>query len=186
MNNIAIISASVRPGRVSHRVALYFKNLIEEKKLGTVTMLDLAEYDFPVFHERLRLLDSPSAEAIDFAEKIKKADGVIIVTPEYNGGYPASLKNVIDLLSEEWRKKPVAISTVSTGVFGGVGAIIPLQYTLWKIQTITATAMFPVPKIKEAFNELGVPADKPATDERATRFLNELGWCMEAKRRMNS
>lgn len=186
MRNITIISASVRTNRKSHRVALYFKGFIEEKQLGSSSIIDLAEYNFPIFNERLRLQQSPSSETLDFAEKVKAADGVIIVTPEYNGGYPASLKNVIDLLYDEWHRKPVAISTVSAGGFGGMNVITSLQYSLWKIQAWTVPAMFPVPKVSEAFGEDGTPADKAGTDKRAMRFLDELLWCIEAKKRMQS
>lgn len=186
MNKIAIISASVRAERNSHRVALYLKSVIEEKQLGSVTMLDLAVYNFPVFDERLHLQKSPSAQALEFAEKINSADGVIIVTPEYNGGYPASLKNVIDLLYQEWQRKPVGISTVSDGGFAGMNVITSLQFSLWKIRAWTISAMFPVPKVTSTFNELGVPADKEATDKRALSFLNEMLWCIEAKRRMDN
>ena len=65
---------------------------------------DLKEYDFPLFDERLQFQESPSQKMLDFSEKIKAADGVLVVTPEYNGGYPASLKNVIDLLHPEWKR----------------------------------------------------------------------------------
>lgn len=58
---IAIISASVRLGRNSHRVSLYFKNYIEENNLGTVDLVDLNEYKFPIFDERLRFMKDPSA-----------------------------------------------------------------------------------------------------------------------------
>ena len=185
MPHIAIISSSVRKGRKSHRVALYFKKYLEERKLATVSMLDLAEYDFPVFEERLRLLSSPPEGAQEFASEITRADGVIMVTPEYNGGYPASLKNVIDLLYDEWRRKPIAISTVSGGAFAGQNVITSLQYTLWKIRAWTVPAQFPVPKIGESFDEQGVPADKEATDKRADQFIEELLWCMEAKKKMD-
>lgn len=184
MPHIAIISASVRAGRNSHRVALYFKKFIEENKLGTSEILDLNSYNFPVFSERLKYQPSPAAEVLDFANKIKSADGVIIVTPEYNGGYPASLKNVVDLLYDEWRRKPIAISTVSDGVFGGTQVITSLQFSLWKIRAWTVSAMFPVPKVQSSFDEGGNPADKVSVDKRATGFINELLWCIEANKRM--
>ena len=111
--HISILSASVRTGRNSHRVALYFKKYIEERNLSTVEILDLKSYQFPVFDERLRFQKNPTPQTLEFTEKIKSADGVLIVTPEYNGGYPASLKNVVDLLYDEWHRKPLAISTVS-------------------------------------------------------------------------
>lgn len=89
---IAIISASVRTGRNSHRVALYFQNYITEHIIATVKILDLNDYKFPIFDERLRFLKNPPTQVLEFAEEIKNADAIIIVTPEYNGGYPASLK----------------------------------------------------------------------------------------------
>jgi len=186
MPTIAILSASVRTGRQSHRVALYFKKYIEENNLATVEILDLNEYQFPVFNERLKFQANPSALMTDFANKIKSADGVIIVTPEYNGGYPASLKNIVDLLYDEWHRKPIAISTVSNGSFGGTQVITSIQFTLWKIRAWTVPAMFPVPKVAEAFDEDGNAADKAGTDKRAKGFVSELLWCMEANRRMAS
>lgn len=185
MPHIAIISSSIRTGRQSHRVALYFKNYLENKGLATAEVLDLAEYNFPLFEERLRFQKNPSAETLEFAEKIKAADEVLIVTPEYNGGYPASLKNVVDLLYDEWRRKPVAISTVSAGGFGGMQVITSLQFSLWKIQAWTVPAQFPVPKVQEAFDENGVPTDPASMDKRASAFIGELLWCVEAKKRMS-
>lgn len=186
MPHIAILSASVRTGRNSHRVALFFKNYLEETKVATGEILDLTAYNFPVFNERLKYQSSPSKEVVDFANRIKSADGVIIVTPEYNGGYPASLKNVVDLLYEEWRRKPIAIATASDGVFGGTQVITSLQFSLWKIRAWTVPAMFPVPKVQSSFDEMGNPTDKAAIEKRASGFVNELLWCIEANKRMAS
>jgi len=184
MPKIAILSASVRTGRNSHRVALYFKKFMTENNLGFAEIIDLNEYQFPVFNERLKFQTNPSAATLEFADKIKSADGVIIVTPEYNGGYPASLKNVIDLLYDEWHRKPIAISTASNGPFGGTQVITSLQFTLWKIRAWTVPAMFPVPKAQEAFDEQGNAVDKVSTDKRAHTFIGELLWCIEAKSKM--
>ncbi len=185
MKSIAIISSSVRRGRNSHRVALFFKRYLEENKLATTEILDLKEYNFPLFDERLRHQPDPAPEVLRFAEKIRSADGVIIVTPEYNGDYPASLKNVIDLLTDDWRRKPVAISTVSDGVFGGTQVIISLQFSLWKIRAWTVPAMYPVPSVIKTFDESGVPADVAAAEKRAASFTAELLWCIEATERMS-
>ena len=183
---IAIISASVRIGRNSHRVALFFKNYIETNNLASIEILDLQEYQFPIFEERLKFQKNPSLKTIEFAEKIKSADGIIIVTPEYNGGYPASLKNVIDLLNDELKRKPIAVSTVSSGGFGGMQVITSLQFSLWKMQAWVVPAMFPVPKVSESFDEQGNPTDKPGTEKRAKSFIDELLWCIEAKKRMTN
>ena len=185
MKQFAIISSSIRIQRNSHFVALYFRSYIEENNLGSVEILDLNEYKFPLFDERMRFQKDPSKKVLDFAARIKNADGIIIVTPEYNGGYPASLKNAIDLLHKEWYHKPVAISTVSDGNFGGSQVIISLQFVLWKIKAWTVPAMFPLPDVKEAFDTNGVPVDKETLDKRAAIFIKELLWCIEAKKRMD-
>lgn len=186
MPHIAIISSSVRIGRNSHRVALYFQSYLQEQKLATAEILDLNEYQFPVFDERLKFHPAPTEKMLDFSKRIKEAEGVIIVTPEYNGGYPAALKNIVDLLYEEWHRKPVAISTVSEGAFGGTQVITSLQFSLWKIRAWTVPAMFPVPAAREAFDEAGNPTDKAGTDKRASKFISELLWCVEAKKRMEN
>lgn len=181
---IAIISSSIRTGRNSHRVALFFESYIKEHKLGDTKLLDLNEYQFPVFEERLKFMKDPMKKAVEFADDIKKADAVLIVTPEYNGGYPASLKNVIDLLTGEWKRKPIAISTVSSGAFGGSQVITSLQFSLWKQGAIVVPAMFPVPNVEKSYDEKGTPADKEVTEKRAKTFLEELLWFAEAKQKM--
>ncbi len=181
MKHIAIISSSVRRGRNSHRVALWFRSYLESNALASVSLIDLEEYNFPIFHERLKFQDEPHPGAVALSGIIRSADGVIIVTPEYNGGYPASLKNVVDLLTDEWRRKPVAISTVSDGSFGGTQVITSLQFSLWKQGALTVPAMFPVPKAPEAFSADGVPADGKSVSKRTARFVNELLWWIEAK-----
>jgi len=180
VKKIAIISPSVRSGRKSHRVALWFRNYIEQNNLAHADIIDLSEYRFPVFEERLKLQEKPQPATLEFAARIRSADGVIIVTPEYNGGFPASLKNVIDLLTDEWRRKPVAISTVSDGPFGGTQVITSLQFTLWKLGARTVPAMFPVPRVDVAFDEEGRPADPGAMNKRAARFTGELIRCIGA------
>ena len=181
---IAIISGSIRKGRASHRVALYLQNYISENKLANVTMLDLHEYQFPIFEERLKNLLSPSVQTLQFCEEINSADAVIIVTPEYNGGYPASLKNVVDLLTTEWKRKPIAIATVSAGAFGGTQVITSLLFSLWKQGALMSPATFSVPTVEKAYTETGEAIDKEATDKRAKNFIGELIWCAEAKQKM--
>lgn len=186
MTRIAILSASVRNGRKSHRTALFLQRFITERALGEVDLIDLAAYDFPIFHERLRFLDPKPADVVQFAERISSADGVIIVTPEYNGGYPAALKNAIDLLYDEWHRKPVAICTNSDGSFGGMQVITSLQFTLWKMRAWTVPALFPIPKVANAFDEAGTPAEPEAMEKRANAFISELLWCAEAHRKMSA
>ncbi|MES2454876.1 MAG: NAD(P)H-dependent oxidoreductase [Bacteroidota bacterium] len=182
--NIVILSASVRQGRNSHRVALYFQNYIKEHNLATVDMVDLASFNFPVFEERLQYMTDPAANILEFRDRINQADGIVLVTPEYNGGYPTSLKNVVDLLYKEWQRKPIALATVSAGPFGGAQVMTSLVFSLWKIGAWVIPAMFPVPQVQNNYDEQGIPKDKEATDKRAQKFLSELIWGITAKRKM--
>jgi NAD(P)H-dependent FMN reductase len=143
-------------------------------------ILDLLQYNFPLFHERLSRQKSPSPEALNFAEKIRTADGVLIITPEYNGGYPASLKNAVDLLAAEWRRKPVAFAAVSDGSFAGSQVLTSLQFSFWKLGALTVSSILRLPDIDRSFNEQGIPADKPATDKRASVLVKELLWYIKA------
>lgn len=186
MPHIVIISSSVRTGRNTHRVALFFEQYIAANNLATTEILDLKTYHFPVFEERLKHQQNPSEQVLKFADKIREADGVIIATPEYNGGYPASLKNVVDLLYEEWYRKPIGLVTVSAGPFGGTQVMVSLQFTLWKIRAWVVPAMFPVVKVERTYQEDGTPTDKAASEKHAKRFLDELLWCIEAKSKMES
>ncbi|RYY69303.1 MAG: NADPH-dependent oxidoreductase [Chitinophagaceae bacterium] len=184
MHKILIVSSSVRIGRKSDRVASFFLNYINENRLGEAEILDLHAYHFPIFEERLKFLKEPAANLLEYSARIKAADGILIVTPEYNGGCPASLKNAIDVLFEEWKHKPVAISTVSAGPFGGNNMIPSLQYSLWKIGALTVPALFPVANVEKSYNEDGQPVDKEGTEKRAAAFVKELTWMMDAVKKM--
>jgi NAD(P)H-dependent FMN reductase len=184
MERICIISSSIRRERASHKAAIYLSRILKEQHHAEVEILDLLQYNFPLFHERLKYLESPPSEVIAFAERVRRADGLILVVPEYNGGYPASIKNVIDLLTDEWRKKPVAFAVVSNGQFGGSQVIFSLQFTLWKIMAITVSPALRIPDIETSIDENGIPADKVLMDKKATSMIKELLWHIEAVRRM--
>jgi NAD(P)H-dependent FMN reductase len=180
MDKISIISSSIRAERNSHRVALYFNKYLGGNNLAIAEIIDLKEYNFPLFENTLKVQKNPPANAVAFAEKIKASDGVIIVMPEYNGGIPASLKNAVDLLYDEWRHKPVGIVSVSAGPFAGTQALVALQFTLWKMKAWTITEMFSVAKVQEAYDVDGNPNDEEATDKLTEVFVKELLWCIKA------
>ena len=184
MYHIIILSSSVRINRNSHRAALYFEKYLLEHNLASTEIIDLKEKNFPLFDERLAYHPAPTEEMLEFSGQIKKADGVIIVTAEYNGGYPAELKNAVDLLYDEWFKKPIAIATASDGDFGGTQVITSLLFTLWKIRAWVLPVRYPIPRVQDAFDENGIPSDKKTQDKFTKTFINEFFWCIEANHRM--
>jgi NAD(P)H-dependent FMN reductase len=172
MSHITIISSSIRAGRKSHRLALFFQKYLNDNELATVEILDLASYNFPLFEMRLKYNNNPGLNVLEFKNKIISSDGVLIVTPEYNGSIPASLKNVIDLLYEEWQNKPIAISTVSSGDFGGLQALAHLQFILHKIGAKVSSFNYPVSRVHEKFDEWGTPAEKESAEAFAKLFID--------------
>lgn len=179
MYQISIISSSIRTGKKSDTVALYLQQYIRENKLANVQIIDLKQLDFPLFEEQIKHQQNPSLLALEFKNKIISSDAIIIVSPEYNGSIPASLKNVIDLLHEEWFNKTIAFSTVSANEFGGLEALTHLEFIFKKIGAMVDATNFSVSKVQETFDDFGIPTDKNKTDQQAKIFIEELLRCIK-------
>lgn len=180
MPKIVILSSSVRNDRKSHRVALFLQDFISNRKIADPEIADLMDYNFPIFSERLKYLDNPSEKLLDFAQKITTADGVIIVTPEYNGSFPAALKNVIDVLYDEWYRKPISIAAISSGPLAASQVVMQLAPIFWKIKATMVPLAFHVPFIDKAFDEDGKPLERENIEKRSEGFINELIKSMNA------
>jgi NAD(P)H-dependent FMN reductase len=167
---------------MSHRVAAFFKNFLEANALAKVEMLDLKAYNFPIFEERLaNLKDGAPVGLVEFSKRFIAADGILMVAPEYNGSYPPSLLNVVDVLVKEWYRKPVAIAAVSSGFGSGSRATVQLQSLLFKLQALCAPATFNVGFVEQSYDENGVPKDKEQAEKFAHAFIKELLFVVDAQ-----
>ena len=111
----------------------------------------------------------------EWRDAIVRADGLVIVAPEYNHGYPGALKAVLDLLLREYVHRAVAFVGVSAGPWGGtrvIEALIPAARELGLAVTFTDLNF---PKIEKVFDAEGNLLD-PAFEKRAAGFLDELVW----------
>lgn len=126
---IGIIVGSTRPVRVGRPVADEIATLVEAAGADAV-MLDLAEIRLPLLDEALPPASGVRTQphSIAWAEQIEALDGVVFVTPDYNSGYPAALKNAIDYLKTEWSALPAVV--VSYGWSGGASAAAQLTSVL--------------------------------------------------------
>ena len=176
---VPVILGSSRRGRQSPRVARFLVSHLGRLPQVETEIIDLAELDLPMLEERLRMRDDAPPQAQAFAARLARADGLVIVSPEYNGGYPAVLKNALDYVLPELKRKPVGIVTVSGGLFGGLEALGQLRLVLLKMGALPLPVSFPITKVQESFSEDGRPADA-AWDKRAQAFLGELLWLTEA------
>ena len=111
----------------------------------------------------------------EWRDTIIAADGLVIVSPEYNHGYPGSLKAVLDLLLKEYIHKAVAFVGVSEGAWGGtrvIEAMVPMVRELGLAATFTDLNFS---KVSKRFDAEGKLLDS-AFEERAKGFLDELVW----------
>jgi NAD(P)H-dependent FMN reductase len=176
---IPVILGSTRRGRQSPKVARFVVERMKRIERIETEMLDLADYNFPIMEERLRFNENPPPRLREFSEKIDRADSIVIVSPEYNNGYPGVLKNALDYLSPEHKRKPVGIVTVSAGGFGGINCLAQLRLVVIGMGAFPIPAALPVSNVQNSFDEEGNPADE-SHEKRAAAFISELLWFTEA------
>jgi NAD(P)H-dependent FMN reductase len=111
----------------------------------------------------------------EWRDTIIKADGLVIVTPEYNHGYPGSLKAVLDLLLKEYVHKAVAFVGVSEGMWGGTRVIESMVPMVRELGLAVTFSDLNFPKVQKTFDAEGKLLD-PAYEKRASDFLGELVW----------
>jgi NAD(P)H-dependent FMN reductase len=176
---IPIIAGSTRRDRQSIKVARFVLAWLQKREGVETELLDLLEYNFPIMEERLHRRDDPPPRLQEFGDKIGRADSFIIVTPEYNNGYPGVLKNALDYLLPEYERKPVGIVTVSAGGFGGINCLAQLRLVTIGMGAFPIPENLSVSRIHDSFQEDGTPND-PAYEKRAGVFLDEVIWFTEA------
>lgn len=114
-----VIVGSTRPVRVGDQLAALVIPLLEQSTGDEAEVVDLRELALPFLDEPRQPSDGNYVHAHTraWSETVRRNDAVVVITPQYNGGYPAAVKNAIDFLYEEWRDKPFLI--VSYGSRGG-------------------------------------------------------------------
>ncbi len=178
--HITILSGSTRLNRQSHRVALALEKWIGRQGVHTVEVLDLAEYNFPVMEEVLHRHPAPPEGLADFAERIRRSDAHIFVSPEYNGSYTAALKNAVDYLKErEFSRKVVGIASVSTGANGGIRAALAMQQLVLGIAGYPIPQMLTVGQVSQRFSDDGDLQD-PLFERSMETFVSSFLWLAEA------
>jgi len=165
--NIPVILGTSRLGRHSEKVARFM--LSETEKAGHKSeIIDVRDYP---------LTATDNTEKSELAKKLESkitpADALIIVSPEYNSGYPGELKLMLDLLWEQYSKKPVGFCGVSSGMVGGARAVEQLRLVAIKLQMIPIFQALHFPKVQELFDEKGEIKDK-AYHKNAESFLKNL------------
>ena len=179
MAHIQIIIGSTRPARSGAAIGDWLVKELNNNKHGlSFEKLDLAQINLPLLDEPLPASSGQYSHkhSKEWVAKISKADGYIWVTPEYNHGPSAALKNAIDYVYAEWIHKPVAF--VGYGGMGGTRAIEQLVNIASQLNMAPLTArlhvMDPWVSVKD-----GV-LDESYVKGNVDSFVNELAWWTDA------
>lgn len=175
---IPVILGSIRRNRESVKVAAFALNWLRRLPRVSAELVDLKELNLPMMEERLRFREDAPAGVLELSARINRADSIVIVTPEYSSGYPGVLKNALDYLKPEYKRKPFGIITVSSAE-GGMMCLISLRQVILHLGGVPIPATLPVFRVQERFDADGNP-QAPDFQKRAKDFFDELLWFTEA------
>lgn len=148
---IQVIVGSTRQGRVGEKVATWVMEQTKKVAGAEFELLDLRDYPLPFFDESV----SPSSikepytnpAVVKWTKKISEGNAYLVITPEYNHGYPAVLKNALDYVYKEWAGKKIGF--VGYGTVGAVRAIEQLRQVVIELQMIPVKAAVHILKFWE-------------------------------------
>ena len=150
---IAVIIGSTRPGRIGQSIAEWALTQLDRKDDVEYEIVDLKDWKLPILDEPMppMMHQYQYNHTKKWSAKIEQYAGYIFVTPEYNAGYPAGLKNAIDYLYTEWKDKPVTI--ISYGWSGGASSSNQLRQVFERIGMKIAETRPQLVMTKDMFNE---------------------------------
>ncbi|MEV0317683.1 NADPH-dependent FMN reductase [Streptomyces sp. NPDC050658] len=171
---VAVIIGSNREGRFGPTVAEWLLARIRDRDDFEVDVVDLAESALPT-----ALSFDPAPEVVEelgkVTPKLAAADAFIVLTPEYNHSYPASLKALIDWHNAEWQAKPLAFVSYG-GLSGGLRAVEHLRPVFAELHTMTIRDTVSFHNAGHLFDADGSHKDPTGADAAAKSMLDQLHW----------
>ena len=160
---IAVILGTGREGRMSERVARFIFSNFSNRDDVTPIFVDVREYIFGQTIPKWQG-DKRTGKWIKLAEK---ADGFVIVSPEYNHSYSGELKMLLDQAFEEYKRKPVIICGVSNGIFGGARGVEKVRDLTAYLGMVQMKPDILVLKVQDNFT-----SDNKSTNSEFEKSLN--------------
>jgi len=178
---ILIILGSIRKNRFSEKPAKWIFEEAKKHEGLEVELVDLKDYPLPFFDEPISpsMIKEPySNENVKIlTKKVEEADGFVIISPEYNHGYSAVLKNMLDYIYKEWNNK--AIGFVSYGAVGGARVVEQLRQVAIELQMAPIRQAIHIPPQLFFDIMMGKNNDPNPFDnlkQQSDSFLNQLIW----------
>jgi NAD(P)H-dependent FMN reductase len=167
---IPVILGTAREGRRSEHAARFVYEEVKKQEGIETELVDVRDYRLPATDDT-----GETETAKKLAVITGRADGFIIVSPEYNHGYPGELKMFLDMSDGEYAKKPVAICGVSEGAVGGARMMEQLRSVIIDLNAVPVLAAVYFAKVEELFGENGAIQDK-SYEGRVSKMLDSLLW----------
>lgn len=169
---IPVLVGTPRKHRQSYKVAKWLFRKMQEREEIETQFFDVQDFNLPADDYGMEIKEDFPA----WRDAMQRADGLVIVTPEYNHGYPGTLKAVLDLLLPEYIHKAVAFAAVSAQVWGGVRVIEQLVTVSRELGFAVTFTDLNFPRVQTLFDEEGNLTDEKAYENRVKNFLDELVW----------
>lgn len=180
MNNqalfIPVILGTVRKGRATENVAKFVFEQVKQREGVESELVDICDLKFPADDAGEQIKDQR------FSATCERADGLVLVVPEYNHGYPGMLKHVLDSNLKEYIHKAAGICGVSAGGFGGTRVIQSLLPVLRELGLVTIFWDGNFSGAHALFDDAGNIKDRDTNVKRIDRFLSELIWMSKVLR----
>ena len=173
---IPVILGTVRQGRASENVAKFVFEQVKKRAEVETEFVDIRELNFPTTDAGEQIKDPR------FSQLCERADGLVLVVPEYNHGYPGMLKHVLDSNLKEYIHKAVGICGVSAGGFGATRMIENLLPVMRELGLVTIFWDGNFSGAQKLFDENGAIHDEPTYVKRIDKFLGELVWMSKVLR----
>lgn len=167
---IAMIVASTREGRMAPTVASWLAGQLASLQEIRLDTIDLAEEALPAV-----LSDRADSAVGALLSRLAAADGFVVVTPEYNHGYPAPLKSALDWSGTEWHGKPVAFVSYG-GVSGGIRAVEQLRQVFPELHAMTVRDAVSFHQVWDVFDADGVPREEERYARSVAKMRDTLLW----------
>lgn len=174
---IEIISGSARKESITLRVALALEKWLKEQTGHETGLIDCSEFRLPALQEVFTSVDNTPEEYKSIAKRIFESDGLILVTPEYNGSFSPELKNLLDHFPKQ-HHKPIGIVTASNGNLGGMRAAQQMILLSAAIFGIPSPYLLIVPRVEEKFDAEGNLSDQKFY-KSIHNFVTEYLWLAE-------
>lgn len=180
---VQVILASIRPGRITERVANWVVSEAEKIDGFEVELVDLKDYELPLFDEEASPQYNPERQpegvVKEWLDKLGEADAYVVVSPEYNRSIPGAISNAFDYVDFQFANKPVAL--VTHGSVGGAYAMSNYRSALAQMLAVTVPEPTMIVSAGQVIDEDGTltpeaKANPYGPDGALSRTLESLRW----------